>query len=216
MCEGIDDCYGIDMHNGVPRCFLNGKQKGDMDAGSCEEYIVNDQLSKLSDYDFFYKQRADTGRRATSIEASPRRKLLAAEDTGASWGQVLRYANGNAETGGQFKVCFCDRDTLADGQFCKKASDYKIEIGTLHVSGVSCLIEDPKFQRGTCVAQYHGGLRCYPGDAPTLTVPAVTAAQATPQDAADADAALDAALSAYCLYGPEEETRDDPMCVKRS
>merc|ERR1711977_477420 len=64
--------------------------------------------------------------------------------------------------GAQYKVCFCDRDTLAAGRFCKKASDYKIDIGTLHFSGVSCLIADSKFQRGTCVEQYHGGLRVLP------------------------------------------------------
>ena len=30
-----------------------------------------------------------------------------------------------------------------------KASDYKIEIGTVHVSGVSCLVKETKFQRGS-------------------------------------------------------------------
>ena len=42
----------------------------------------------------------------------------------------------------------------------------EVEIGTVHVSGVSCLIEEPKFQRGVCVEQYHGGMRCYKTVAP--------------------------------------------------
>merc|ERR1711959_104591 len=211
MCEDIDDCYGIDMATGSPRCFLNGKTIGANDQSTCEEYIINDQLTSLSDYDFFYKQRPDEERRATEMELSPRRKLLAAQDTGASWDAILRFKGTSVATGAQYKVCFCDRDTLAAGRFCKKASDYKIDIGTLHFSGVSCLIADSKFQRGTCVEQYHGGLRCYPGAAPTLTVPSVNATKRIPKDAKYA-AAVDAELSAYCLYGPEEETREDPMC----
>merc|ERR1712216_1084940 len=94
-----------------------------------------------------YKQRADTGRRATSVEAAPERKLLAAKDMGKSWDEILRYKLDSVATGAQYKVCFCDRDTLPAGRFCKKASDFKIEIGTLHFSGVSCLIKDEKFQR---------------------------------------------------------------------
>jgi hypothetical protein len=210
VCEKVEGCYGIDMHNGANRCFLNGVEKGMEDSGSCEEYITNGQLTKLADYDFFYKQRA-AGRRATEASASPERKLLAAVDVGTSWDEILRFQTGAPETGGQYKVCFCDRDTLASGQFCKKASDYKIDIGTYHVSGVSCLIADPKFQRGTCVEQYWGGLRCYMGAVPTLTVPVPATQQLVPQNA-PAGAALDQELSAYCLYGPEEETRDDPMC----
>merc|ERR1712072_1514725 len=64
--------------------------------------------------------------------------------------------------GGKFKACFCDYETLAAGKYCKTASDYKIEIGTVHVSGVSCLVEESKFQRCTCVEQFYNGLRCYP------------------------------------------------------
>ena len=98
-----------------------------------------------------------------------------------------------------------------------KAADYKIDIGTIHVSGVSCLVEDPKFQRGTCVEQFqhipgtHGGLRCYPGAAPTITVPVVPE-KVVPNEDAAAPAPFNPALSSFCLYGPEEETRDDPLC----
>lgn len=86
-----------------------------------------------------------------------------------------------------------------------------MDIGTVHVSGVSCLIQNPKFQRGMCVGQYHGGLRCYPGMAPMLTVPTVAAGAQQPGAMVGAEEEA-GALSAYCLYGPEEETRDDPLC----
>merc|ERR1719453_1124372 len=101
------------------------------------------------------------------------RSLLPAIDQGKSWNQILRFNDISFLTGGKFKACFCDPDALAPGKYCKMASDYKIEIGTIHVSGVSCLVEDKKFQRGTCVEQFYGGLRCYPDVAPSLTVPAV-------------------------------------------
>ena len=97
--------------------------------------------------------------------------MLPAIDQGKSWNQILRFNDISFKTGGKFKACFCDPDTLAAGKYCKAAADYKIDIGTIHVSGVSCLVEDTKFQRGTCVEQFHGGLRCYPGAAPALTVP---------------------------------------------
>merc|ERR1712139_41263 len=110
------------------------------------------------------------------MEAAPaasERSLLPATDLGKSWDQILRFNEISFKTGGKFKACFCDPDTLAKGAYCKKASDYKIDIGTIHVSGVSCLVADEKFQRGTCVGQYYGGLRCYPDKAPKLKVPTV-------------------------------------------
>merc|ERR1711981_1432654 len=101
--------------------------------------------------------------------------------------------------GGKFKACFCDPDTLAPGKYCKKASDYKIDIGTIHVSGVSCLVEDQKFQRGTCVEQYYGGLRCYPGAAPVLTVPPIPDPVFPNAPAPPAPPATPT-LSTFCLY----------------
>jgi hypothetical protein len=213
MCATLDDCFGIDMHATLPRCFLNGVMKGPSDSYSCEEYVDNGKLTRITGgtYDFFYKQLPNT-RRATAAEPeAPARGLLPAIDKGDSWVEILRFTNISFESGGKFKACFCDFETLPTGAYCKKASDYKIEIGTIHVSGVSCLVEEAKFQRGTCVTQFYGGLRCYPDAAPVITVPAATAT-APPQAIAPGTPAFDAALSSYCLYGPEEETRDDPLC----
>jgi hypothetical protein len=211
VCAGLDDCFGIDMHATKNRCFLNGMLKGSADTYSCEESVVNGKLTKFPTYGFFYKQLPNT-RRAAAVEAeAPARGLLPAIDLGKSWGEILRFKNITFESGGKFKACFCDYDTLAAGKYCKMASDYKIEIGTVHVSGVSCLVEESKFQRGTCVAQFYGGLRCYPGAAPVLTVPPAPS-PTIPSAPAPAPPAFDPALSSFCLYGPEEETRDDPLC----
>merc|ERR1712118_392119 len=43
------------------------------------------------------------------------------------------------------------------------------------VSGVSCLLADPKYRRGTCYPMYHGGLAC----SETLTLPALTSLPAS-------------------------------------
>merc|ERR1712167_447572 len=126
-----------------------------MGVNSCEFYIDYGRLTPDPSYTFIYKQ-AETGRRLVDDDLT-----------------MLRFEGIRFKTGGQFKACFCDVDTLEDGAFCKTAADYKIEIGTIHVSGVSCLVENKKFQRGTCVEQFYGGLRCYPGKAPVLTVPPI-------------------------------------------
>merc|ERR1712182_104534 len=188
------------MHNSLPRCFLNRMTPAATDTMSCEEYVVNGKLTPTT-------RRAE----AAPSEEAATRSLLPAIDQGKSWGEILRFNDISFKTGGKFKACFCDPDTLAEGKYCKKASDYKIDIGTIHVSGVSCLVEDPKFQRGTCVEQYPGGLRCYPDKAPKLTVPSIKMPK-IPQEDAKKKPPFDPSLSSFCLYGPEEETRDDPLC----
>jgi hypothetical protein len=210
VCAGLEDCFGIDMHMTLPRCFLNMMTKGPTDTMSCEEYVIGGKLTPFPTYELIYKQKMPEERRATAT--AKERSLLPAIDQGKSWNQILRFNDITFSTGGKFKACFCDPDTLAPGKYCKMASDYKIEVGTIHVSGVSCLVEDPKFQRGTCVPQYHGtGLRCYPGAAPMLTVPSVPM-PVVPQKPAPKAPPVNPALSSFCLYGPEEETRDDPLC----
>jgi hypothetical protein len=210
-CAGLDDCFGIDMHMSLPRCFLNRMTPAPTDSMSCEEYVVNGKLTPFPTYELIYKQKPGNRRLTATAPEAPTRSLLPAIDQGKSWDEILRFNDISFKTGGKFKACFCDPDTLADGKYCKKASDYKIDIGTIHVSGVSCLVEDPKFQRGTCVEQFHGGLRCYPDKAPKITVPSVKKPK-PPQDDAKVDPPFDPSLSSFCLYAPEEETRDDPLC----
>jgi hypothetical protein len=216
-CAGLDDCFGIDMDASKNRCFLNSVVKGPSDTFSCEEYLVSGRLTKLKSYSLIYKQQLPETRRATAVPpGAPQRGLLptfdilgSPVDTGKSWDQILRFNNITFEAGGKFKACFCDYQTLSPGTYCKRTSDYTVEVGTVHVSGVSCLVEEEKFRRGTCVEQFHGGLRCYPGAAPALTVPD---AGPTPAPTPAKTTTVIPDVSSFCLYGPEEETRDDPLC----
>jgi hypothetical protein len=211
VCAGLDDCYGIDMHGTKDRCFLNGVVKGATDTYSCSEYVMNGGLTVFATYNFYYKQTSNTRRLAEVEPDAPARGLLPAIDQGKSWDEILRFTDITFSSGGKFKACFCDYETLATGAYCKKATDYKIEIGTVHVSGVSCLVQETRFQRGTCVAQPHGGLRCYSGAAPVITVPQ-PATVTVPQGTGVTPTTFDLKLSSFCLYGPEEETLNDPIC----
>jgi len=64
-------------------------------------------------------------------------------------------------------------------------------------------------------AQAYGGLRCHT-KAPSLTQPTVVDDTVTKPNSTMFKAATAAPPteeeSAWCLYGPEEETRDDPLC----
>ena len=78
-------------------------------------------------------------------------------------------------SGGSYTVCACDSSVAAPGasDFCRTKDQFKINAGKLHVSGVSCLIEQDRFQRGVCVGQTSGGHRCYStaADVPLLDPP---------------------------------------------
>merc|ERR1712216_917706 len=90
------------------------------------------------------------------------------------------------KSGGTFKLCFCDASLTKDG-VCMTEKDYKIEVGTIHASGVSCLIADPKLQRVSCTPQAHGGLRCYEHmDAPMPVAPQIGIAEFVGRDDAAA------------------------------
>jgi len=84
--------------------------------------------------------------------------------------EVLHFPGVKFESGGTFKLCFCDSTAQKGG--CLKPSDFLIEVGTVHSSGVSCLVAKPELQKATCVPHMAGtsggpnGLRCYSGDAP--------------------------------------------------
>merc|ERR1711964_22699 len=101
---------------------------------------------------------------------------------GISSAGVLRFAPvgfSRAARGGsgKFKVCFCDSSLLPAGQEeCIAESDYSLEVGTLYVSGVSCLLADPQFRRGRCDSMWHGGLAC----SQDLTLPTVDLTLGTP------------------------------------
>lgn len=140
--------------------------------------------------------------------APPSRRLLPAADLGFSWDKLLRFRNITFKSGGTFKLCFCDSTILGSRSVCTSEKDYKIEVGTIHASGVSCLIANPKLQRVSCEDQKWGGLRCYSFmDAPKPPPPLIGLTEYS-----SADTVTVSSLSAKCLYMPEEEARSDPMC----
>lgn len=220
-CTAEESCFGFDMHGELPRCFLNWDRT---DAGGCPDQVQLGALASIDSYSFWFKHPHDNDRRLETsfkplnmrrLMRRDDRRLLAVVDGGLSWSQMLRFDGISFSTGGTFTACFCDSHVDADGsalQICAKPADYKVAIGTVHVSGVNCLLEHDKFQRGTCVKHFHSsGLRCYEGDEPAYQYPSPAEEAAVVFPDAEAEAA-EGHLSSYCLYGPEEETRDNPLC----
>lgn len=80
--------------------------------------------------------------------------------------RIFTFAGIDTPKSGSYKMCFCD---ASDGRSCNKIEDYRSEVGKLHVSGVSCLLNQPELVNGDCVqmgsdlnSTNHGGMRCYP------------------------------------------------------
>jgi len=136
---------------------------------------------------------------------------------GFSWRQILRFNGIKFSSGGTFKLCFCDSDHLSttaqmhEGA-CRSKEHYSIEVGTIHVSGISCLLTDERFRRVQCRQQYYGGLRCYspPVQPPILTPPPATTTYLL--GALVEQNSNIAQLSTWCLNGPEEQTQNDARC----
>lgn len=81
---------------------------------------------------------------------------------------LLRYENVTFTQSGRFKLCYCDEELLtflSNGNpsfsVCNSDSDFKIEVGEIHVSGISCLLEQG-YRNRVCeeIAGANGGLMC--------------------------------------------------------
>jgi len=130
-----------------------------------------------------------------------------AEDVGLSWDGMLRFQGITLQTHGMFRLCFCDSAQLPAGQRCSETSHYNFEVGRVHSTGVSCLLGDARFRRGTCVPQRYGGLRCYSSasEVPRVEAPFPdTTMERLRLSEAEKQAER---LAQYCLYGPAVETR---------
>lgn len=181
-CTADATCYGVDMHRMLPRCYLNTRL-------GCQHQVETGALGIDESYDFLVKKESGSvaepidaassivisRQTVTSVETDPGRRLhTVASYVGLSSSTLLRFAPIRLRSGGSYKVCFCDHESLEDGQaHCRAESDYKIEVGQAHVSGVACLIKEQQFRRKNCRAMMFGGLEC--GDdlvAATVTQPA--------------------------------------------
>lgn len=154
LCSLRNDCFGIDVFLAAPRCFLN--VEGSAPDG-CKSQYEEAALGPSTSYKFLAKA-------GTTVER------MLQDGTGLSSPMILRFKPISFESGGSYKVCFCDSALLPKGQqYCHAESDYSVEIGELIVSGVSCLLKEKDFRRRMCYNMFHGGLICsdtieYPGE----------------------------------------------------
>merc|ERR1719387_2509829 len=187
LCDNIEDCESVDMHSTINRCFLNGAGCG---------LGPPDTLLQDAMYSLLVKPTPTGARRLHAhMEAMQSLPVL---DIGFSWERMLRFGPIKFASGGTFKLCFCD-SALAGS--CGSVADYAVEVGTVHASGVSCLLGKPELRRASCTPQFHGGLRCYKSiDAPAPKPPVLLAKAL---EMKDGDKLLEE-LSTYCLYQPEE------------
>jgi len=138
-------------------------------------------------------------------------------DFGISWWQVARFQSVKFNSAGTYKLCFCD--SVRAGRPCTDKSDFVVEVGTIHASGVSCLLDDNKFRAKACIEGYtytglsetsHGALTCH--DEPiTLSFPRVLD-DITVAEMQTMESTTVAQMTTFCLYGPEENTRGLPLC----
>merc|ERR1719487_3173291 len=207
LCSHTAGCHSIDMHQSLNRCFLNME--------TCADTITSGLLVPDADYDVFVKLTDDNTRRlqerGKTFSKKLVRQLLAAEDPGISWDSMYRFKDITFSSGGEFKLCFCDSSILpGTNNICDKPEDYTIEVGRIHATGLQCLLNDPKMTKGTCVKQFYGGLRCYDGAAPDVSVPTDYLGVPNPQGQLRSD--LVTSLITYCQYAPEEDAMEFPFC----
>jgi hypothetical protein len=197
MCDQLEGCTSIDMHKDIDRCFLN--MGCDMQKG----------LKSDPNYMLLIKNKeANDEQAGTTSATGGGRRLLPGKEQGFSWDKMLRFKPVEFKSGGTFKLCFCDSTILGPGQVCSTEKDYKIEVGTIHASGVSCLIKNPKLQRVSCEDQFHGGWRCYEHmEAPRPPPPVIGI---TPLPVPEYVTDLD--INTLCRFMPEEEAKADPRC----
>jgi hypothetical protein len=131
------------------------------------------------------------------------------KDLGYSHGQLLRFEPLTFTTGGTFKLCFCDSALLGASGTCSKTADFSVQVGTIHSSGVSCLLREPKLQRVDCVPQFHGGMRCY-GSQPVPTIDVYELAESIfgPAPAPPTEEQI----TTYCLMMPQEVRAANAEC----
>jgi len=146
MCALLGDaCHGVDMHNTLPRCFLNGP--------GCAAAVADGALVGDATYSYLAQGFAvvDTAR-----------SLMHLGTDGLSDSNVLRFAPIAFASGGTYKVCFCGPSEHF-GTTCSSTSEFQLEVGRVHVTGVSSLLRNPKLRRQRCYTQFHGGLSCSEG-----------------------------------------------------
>jgi hypothetical protein len=148
MCTLSRDCEVIDMHREKPRCFFNPAICAEKD----EQWLDGSYKTLKID--------RDTSAFDGVIMRSPRGHPDPLDGTTA-WLEKSSLPFGPFSLSpGTFKVCFCDAERATA---CDSWADYRIEAGTLHVSGVACLLSVPTLRVAECSSTPLGrGLYCVP------------------------------------------------------
>jgi hypothetical protein len=181
LCLLIDECTAVSMNNHRNRCFLHGSNCSTqvMLETSGPKAINAGKLGMDPDYSVYAKGGAGLSSRVPQVvegslvnidwEASSRGDLVS--DGEGSSDSVLRFAPLELKPG-TYKACFCDA-AASDGP-CAEAKDYSVELGKVHVSGLSCLLENTQLRTATCYEQVYGGLSCatFPARVPASVAPA--------------------------------------------
>jgi hypothetical protein len=132
----------IDMHEQLPRCFLNVKARQECThEGFDPSYLIDNSLYTMH----------------TAVAP----KVVVIDSAYSSRPDILRFYPLHFRTPGTFKACFCDGSLHT----CDTRAAYGVTLGEVHVSGVECLLSAGK-HRGECAQQTNGGMRCYDGAAP--------------------------------------------------
>lgn len=204
LCAQTAGCTSVDMHRNTTRCFLN--MQPDCEAAPSPDYnllIAQDDLNTGPG-----RRLKEMGRKLTPAQV---RHLLAAEDPGISWDQILRFKGLEFASGGEYKLCFCDSALLGEGEICNDKTDYTVEVGKIHASGLQCLLSNDKMTRGTCEKQEYDGLRCYDEgeEVPDIQVPIdfLGVPSATRARAEIVDMVV-----AFCQYADEGYTYQFDFC----
>jgi len=210
LCDVTEGCHSIDMSTDKTRCYLNTE--------TCNDYVQDGTTHPDKEYKIMVKPLDDNTRRleakGRAMTAKHARQLLAAQDPKISWGGtngILRYKGMQFSSGGEFKLCFCDSDLLTGtNEICDGPEDYTIEVGSVHATGLQCLLSNPKMTRGTCEKQEYGGLRCYDDAVPTVDVPVEFLGVPNPSGHAWTDHTKQ--LIAFCRHSTEEEAMQFEFC----
>merc|ERR1719265_68175 len=201
ICDQFEGCGSIDMHKTKPRCFLNlNTCNTHMDALQSDPlYAILFKIADDNDEQAGRKNPGKLGRQLNAPGSTP---------MGFSWNSMLRFKDLTFTTGGRFKLCFCDS---AIHTSCIRPADYGVEIGEIHVSGVSCLVKNPRLQRVACTDQFHGGMRCY-SDLDFAPMPVEPDPGMTELPSEDVITPL--SLAQLCSALPIDEAEHNPDCAK--
>jgi hypothetical protein len=134
LCDSTPGCDSYEMHRDLDRCFLNIEE-------NCGDYN-EDTLAAHPLYDLWIA-RHDPNQEALSPYNGPVEDHSYTPD----YASLAAYAVDRLvfkdvlfTAGGTYKLCFCDIPP------CTAIPDFRITLGTVHASGVSAILQQPRLR----------------------------------------------------------------------